>query len=174
MPAVEVTITYLEMEHPAMLRGRRTARAGVTFERVDPPAADIASRFYGTVGRRYFWFERADWTAAQWQDDLAKPGTELWILRVDEADAGYVHLTQPAPRTREILYLGLLSGFEGEGLGAHLLTCAVERAWESGADRVLVNTCTLDHPRALANYQARGFEVVRTLAEWRQLPTDAG
>jgi hypothetical protein len=46
----------------------------------------------------------------------------------------------------------------------------VERAWEAGADRVLVNTCTLDHPQALPNYLARGFEVVRKRTEWRMLP----
>jgi GNAT superfamily N-acetyltransferase len=170
MPAVEVTITYLEMEHPAMLHARHAARAGVSLERVDPPEADIAARFYADVGSVYFWLDRAEWTDAQWADDLARTGTELWILRVDTGDAGYFHLTRPAPRTYEILYLGLLPGFEGQGLGAHLLTCAIERAWEAGADRVMVNTCTLDHPSALSNYLARGFEPVRTRTEWRELP----
>jgi GNAT superfamily N-acetyltransferase len=64
----------------------------------------------------------------------------------------------------------MLPGWEGEGLGGHLLTCAIERAWEAGADRVLVNTCTLDHPAALPNYLARGFEVVRKRTEWREMP----
>ena len=35
MAAVLVTITYLEMEHPSMLRAGRVARAGVTLDRVD-------------------------------------------------------------------------------------------------------------------------------------------
>lgn len=170
MPTVQVTITYLEMEHPAMLSGRRVDHGDVTLVRVDPPTAEVASRFYADVGNAYFWVDRAEWTDGQWDDDLAAPGTELWILRRDGDDVGYFHLTRPAPRTREILYLGLLPGYEGEGLGAHLLTCAIERCWASGADRVLVNTCTLDHPSALANYKARGFEVVRTRTEWRDLP----
>lgn len=170
MPSVQVTITYLEMEHPEMLRAKRVTRDDVTLERIDPPDPAVAERFYCDVGNAYFWVERAEWRTAEWRDDLATPGTELWVMRVDGDEAGYFHLTQPAPRTREILYLGLLPGFEGEGLGAHLLTCAVERAWEAGADRVLVNTCTLDHPSALANYQARGFEIVRKRTEWRELP----
>lgn len=173
MASVAVTITYLEMEHPAMLRGKRTERADVTLVRIDPPDAKLASQLYADVGNAYFWLDRAEWTRAQWRDDLALPGTELWVLRVDDEDAGYFHLTMPAPRTREILYLGLRPGYEGMGLGAHLLTCAIDRAWEAGADRVLVNTCTLDHPSALANYQARGFEVVRTRTEWRELPDGA-
>lgn len=170
MSAVQVTITYLEMEHPAMLRPSQAPRARATFERVDPPTADVAIRFYADVGKAYHWLDRDDWTAAQWRDDLARPGTELWVLRAHGEEAGYVHLVQPVARSREILYLGLLPGFEGKGLGAFLLTCAVERAWAAGADRVLVNTCTLDHPAALPNYLARGFEIVRTRTEWREIP----
>jgi ribosomal protein S18 acetylase RimI-like enzyme len=167
---VEVAITYLEMEHPAMLRAVRTSRDDVSLERVDPPTPKVAARFYADVGSAYFWLDRAEWSASQWRDDLARPGTELWVLRADGDEAGFFVLTMPAPRIREILFLGLLPGCEGSGLGAHLLTCAVERAWEAGADRVIVNTCTLDHPRALPNYLARGFEVVRKRTEWRELP----
>jgi len=170
MPAVTVTITYLEMEHPAMLCAALVNRDDVTFEQVIPPAAEVAARFYAAVGHGYYWIDRAEWSLDQWRDELRLPGCELWILRVDGEEAGYVQLTQPSPQTREILYLGLLPGFEGQGLGAHLLTRAVERAWAAGADRVLVNTCTLDHPAALNNYLARGFEAVRTRAEIRELP----
>ena len=170
MTQVEVTITYLEMEHPAMLRAKRVAHAGVTFERREPLTAEIATRFYRDIGGEYFWTERDEWTTQQWEDALARPGTELWVLSKDGEEAGFVLLTQPAPRTREIEYLGLFSRFAGQGLGAHLLTSAVERAWEAGADRVIVNTCTLDHPQALPNYLARGFEVVRRRTELRELP----
>ena len=170
MSAVQVTVTYLEMEHPAMLRAKRTTRGDITMERVDPPDPEIAARFYADVGNEYFWFDRAEWTDAQWREDLSQPGAELWVLKQDDEEIGYFQLTQPAPRTREIKYLGMLPGWEGEGLGGHLLTCAVERAWEAGADRVLVNTCTLDHPAALPNYLARGFEVARKSTEWREMP----
>ena len=170
MTAVQVTITYMEMEHPAQLCPSAAEREGVTFERELPPMAETAARFYADVGNAYYWVDRAEWSLEQWRDELSQPGAELWSLRVDGDEAGYVQLTQPSPRTKEILYLGLLPGWEGKGLGGHLLTCAIERAWESGADRVLVNTCTLDHPAALNNYLARGFEVVRKRTEWRELP----
>jgi GNAT superfamily N-acetyltransferase len=51
----------------------------------------------------------------------------------------------------------LAPGFIGKGLGKWLLTRAVQEAWVLGATRVWLHTCTLDHPSALANYQARGF-----------------
>lgn len=44
------------------------------------------------------------------------------------------------------------------GFGGGLLSHAITSAWEwPGTRRVWVHTCTLDHPSALQNYQARGF-----------------
>jgi hypothetical protein len=34
-------------------------------------------------------------------------------------------------------------------------------AWERPIERMTVNTCSLDHPRALATYQKWGFAPVR-------------
>ena len=59
----------------------------------------------------------------------------------------------------EIAYFGLLPQCIGQGLGGHLLTVAIERAWQMGATRVWLHTSTRDHPLALANYQARGLRV---------------
>jgi GNAT superfamily N-acetyltransferase len=70
----------------------------------------------------------------------------------------------------EIAYFGLLPGFIGKGLGAYLLTAATRRAWDMGATRVWVHTCDLDHPRALANYQARGFRIFQVESKVEQLP----
>ena len=70
----------------------------------------------------------------------------------------------------EIVYFGLLPQFVGAGLGSHLLTCTVERAWGMGARRVWVHTCTLDHPQALANYYARGFRLFKEEVHDEVLP----
>jgi len=48
-----------------------------------------------------------------------------------------------------------------KGLGGGLLSAAVEKAWEMETKRVWVHTCSLDHPYALNNYQARGFQIYR-------------
>jgi GNAT superfamily N-acetyltransferase len=47
--------------------------------------------------------------------------------------------------------------FIGHGLGGALLGRAVDDAWQRGARRLWVHTCTLDHPRALRLYQRTGF-----------------
>jgi hypothetical protein len=46
----------------------------------------------------------------------------------------------------------------GRGIGKAMLTRAAEEAWASEPTRVWLHTCTLDSPRALPNYKARGFE----------------
>ena len=39
-----------------------------------------------------------------------------------------------------------------------------------GADTVLLNTCNLDHPQALANYLARGFREIRVEKKTKEIP----
>jgi GNAT superfamily N-acetyltransferase len=63
------------------------------------------------------------------------------------------------------MIFGLLPQFIGQGPGGHLLTAAIERAWEMGPEKVIVGTCSHDHPHALDNYLARGFRITRTVQE---------
>ena len=65
----------------------------------------------------------------------------------------------------EIVYFGLLVNFIGKGLGGAMLSRALQHAWALGPERVWVHTCTLDHPAALANYEARGMRIYRTGTE---------
>jgi GNAT superfamily N-acetyltransferase len=127
--------------------------------------------FYAAVGGQWFWLDRRPWTYAQWAQQLADTArVETWILAVRGVPAGYVELERKPDGAIEIDYLGLLSGFIGNGLGAHLLTCACERAFEIGATKVLLNTCNLDHPKARSNYEARGFRAVRTETKRKEIP----
>lgn len=82
------------------------------------------------------------------------------MLYVKGAPAGYFELEFQDGNV-EIACFGLLPRFIGLGLGGHLLTEAISRAWQMEATRVWVHTCTLDHPNALANYQARGLRIYR-------------
>ena len=64
----------------------------------------------------------------------------------------------------EISYFGLMPMGIGQGLGRALLTTAIDEAWslKPVPSRVWLHTCTLDHPAALANYLARGFQVTHS------------
>jgi GNAT superfamily N-acetyltransferase len=79
----------------------------------------------------------------------------------EAAPAGYFELRRHDDGGVEIAYLGLLPEFFGRGWGKYLLEQAVRQAWATGASRVWLHTCTLDHPAALPNYLQRGFRPVR-------------
>ena len=57
----------------------------------------------------------------------------------------------------EIAYFGLSASRHGRGLGRAMLECAIGEARAWGTANVWLHTCTLDGPRALPNYLARGF-----------------
>jgi predicted N-acetyltransferase YhbS len=59
--------------------------------------------------------------------------------------------------TAELAYFGIMPEFIGMGLGPYLLGQALDMLWHKEPARVLVNTCTLDHPKALPLYQRFGF-----------------
>jgi len=101
-----------------------------------------------------------------------RPELETWVAYVLGRIAGYFELERQAGSAVEIAYFGLLPAFVGRGIGGHLLTGAIKRAWAMGASRVWVHTCTLDHPNALPNYRARGLKEFHRSIEYKELGKD--
>ncbi len=158
---VEVTTYYLEMLSADRLRPRTCDDASWHVCRAARDPA-INREFYRTVGADWTWTDRLGWPTERWQAYIEQPGLETWIARLDDQDVGYFELDDQAAEGVEIAYFGLLPEFIGRGLGGVLLTDAVRRAWQVEPPRVWVHTCTLDHPQALANYLARGFQIYKT------------
>jgi GNAT superfamily N-acetyltransferase len=167
---MDVTTYYLEMTRPSDLIPKRSARKDLLLAKVDPPMPELNRFFYTAVGGDWYWLDRLPWTYPQWVDYLGRPGLETWMLAVAGLPAGYFELDVQPGGEVEIAYFGLLPRFIGQGLGGHLLTVAVERAWTLGPRRVWLHTCTLDHPAALSHYQARGFRIYRKETTFKELP----
>ena len=158
MPTTMVTRTYLRMASPAALRPARTTVADARIEHVAPCPVERYRALYHAVGASWHWHDRDAWSDARLGEHLAQEGVHVHVLAVGGETAGYFELQRHDDGDVEIVYFGLLPPFIGRGLGGHLLTAAVEEAWRMGATSVWLHTCTLDHPAALANYRARGFE----------------
>jgi GNAT superfamily N-acetyltransferase len=155
-----VVRAYLEMTHPSELRPAREPRldAELRIERRDPPDGATPRWVYEHVGAPHQWTDHLHRSDAEWQawaDEV-----ETWVATVGGENAGYYELRTTDAGT-EIAYFGLLPEFQGRGLGGHLLTRALTRAFERGS-RAWVHTSTLDGPHALGNYQARGLRSFRT------------
>lgn len=155
--STDVTTWFLEMKSPEKLRRAAVPHPAPRFERASVPLPEYSRFLYTAVGGDWFWRERLEWDYARWMAFLGRPALETWVLHVQGSPAGYIELEMQEKRDVEIVTFGLLPRFTGRGLGGHLLTLGIERAWEMGAKRVWVHTCSLDAPNAAKNFEARGM-----------------
>ena len=169
MPTITVTTWYLEILDSRDLRPKRSPRADLALLRVEAPMPELNRFLYATVGGAWYWTDRLPWTYRQWLDYLSRPELQTWLLTAAGVPAGYFELEAQPEQNVEIAYFGLLPSFVGHGLGGHLLTCAIECGFAMGARRVWLHTCTLDHPQALANYQARGLRLYRQETDEKEI-----
>src|SRR5262252_3339074 len=136
MPAVDVLRTYLQLESRADFKPSPCPDPRAHVERVHDAPASFFRYLYAEVGREWHWIDRLPWSDDELRERLAKPEVTLHLLSVAGAPAGYFELERHADGSAEVAYFGLLQESLGRGLGKHLLTEAVERAWERGANRV--------------------------------------
>lgn len=167
---MEVTTWSLAMTSPADLRPAGPARVEAVVERAEVVVPAFSRFLYTAVGGDHHWGDRLPWSAQDWRAWLDRPQVETWVARVRGTPAGYVELESQPDDLVEVAYFGLLPEFRGHGLGGHLLSVGVQRAWDLGARRVWVHTCSLDGRHALANYRARGFRVFATVTQHQDLP----
>jgi GNAT superfamily N-acetyltransferase len=164
----EITTWYLEMASPDLLRPGRQPAPEPLLMRAEHPNAELSRFLYRAVGGNWYWINRLDWQYDEWQ--RWAESVETRVAYVDGTPAGYFELQVRRDRTVNIALFGLLPWAIGQGIGGWLLTRAVERCWELRPELVTVNTCSLDGPHALANYQARGFTITRSHVGSRNLP----
>lgn len=161
--AVEVVRTYLELRSPDQLRTADATDSSVEFVRRRRISVDAYRRLYAAVGYRWYWRDRNVWPDERLAAHLARPEISVWEALVDGESAGYFELERRADDDSvEIAYFGLVETFIGRGVGKAMLTRAAREAWALMPARVWLHTCTLDSPRALPNYKARGFSPYRT------------
>lgn len=128
---------------------------------------------YDAVGRDYAWEDihhRAHDEIADW---LSTDKMALYTLFENGWPQGFFLLEEAEAGVIDLAYFGLVREAVGKGLGSWLLRTAILTAWDRpGTRKMTVNTCTLDHPRALQTYQKHGFLPVRREERTRILTRD--
>jgi GNAT superfamily N-acetyltransferase len=155
---------YLEMSSPGQLRPKRFKDGRFQIREETQRDWRFNRDLYLAVGEQWQWIDKRPWTDEQWQEYAAAPALRTFAAYHGDMLAGYYELRRDTEGGVEIAYFGLLPEFIGRGLGGALLTSAIEEAWSHrrmAPTRVWVHTCNLDHPKALANYQARGMVVYK-------------
>lgn len=156
--------TYLHMTDPAQFRPAyacSTPGRALMVAQVHGIDVSFYRFLYNSVGEQWRWRDRRVLSDRELAAILADPQTSVHVLYVNGVPAGYVELIERGKDT-EIAYFGLRPQFIGHGLGKHLLSYGIARAWDGGAQRVWLHTCNLDGPHALDNYLKRGFEIYDT------------
>ena len=154
-----MTTYYLQMRTPEQLQPKSQP---VDFHVIQAqiPNYHVNRFLYSFVGEAWQWTDRLVWSQEAWESYAHSPQLYTYIAYYHGSIAGYYELEMQEEDSVEIVHFGLSPDYIGKGLGGYLLTHAIESAWNlSGTQRVWLHTCSLDHKGALANYQARGFEV---------------
>src|SRR5579872_4222427 len=159
MTRIEDTVTYLEMFRRPPARQMSAPLGKLALMRAEACSVPFYRYLYNTVGEKWVWFTRREWSDAALAAEIQKPTTEIFVLYVGGVPAGYFELDAEQPRETLLSYFGLMPDFIGRRLGPFLLNAAIEQAWSRPIERFWVHTCTFDHPRALPLYQRAGFEV---------------
>ena len=152
-----VTRTYLRMARADQLRAARPL-PNAHAVRLVPCTAARYRELYAAVGDDWQWHDRDAWSDERLAEHLADPSVSVYLFTVAGESAGYFELQRHDDGDVEIVYFGLFPSQIGKGYGGAMLTAATAAAWRLGATSVWLHTCTLDHPHAIENYRARGFE----------------
>ena len=159
---MSIATIYLEMRSPHQLRPKRCADVRFLVREKERDWR-FNRDLYLAVGQMWSWNDKRLWSDEQWKEYGLSSELRTFAAHYDGSLAGYYELRRDDESGVEIAYFGLLPEFIGRGLGGALLTSAIEDAWRttSSVSRVWVHTCTLDHPSALGNYQARGMVIYK-------------
>ncbi|MGV6800429.1 MAG: GNAT family N-acetyltransferase [bacterium] len=170
-----VTITYLEMTGklssplpPPRPKGQ------LALLRVNEPPLHFYRYLFDQIGAPYQWVSRRYMSDEELRSHIHDPDVHLYVLYFNGAPCGMGEIdirraTQQAGDA-EIKFFGLMPDFVGQGLGRWFLQNIIDLAWALNPRRVVLETCTADHPAALSLYQKMGFSVYRQsegIIEWK-------
>ncbi len=116
---------------------------------------------YAEAGREYYWSDKLQEPREELDAYCDDENKTLYTLMDEGVPAGFFILHEQAQNT-DLAYFALMPGAVGKGYGSNLLDYAIATAWaRDDMQSMSVETCTLDHERALPLYLSRGFVVIR-------------
>jgi GNAT superfamily N-acetyltransferase len=152
---------YLRHDTPWTVERLDPPRGDLTFEELRPITLRDYRALYDAVGLDWLWSDRRRMDQAKLERDLTGPGVSVHVLKASDETAGFYELNTRRPEATDIAYFGLMPDFIGAGLGPWMLREAIAHAARLRSMPVTLNTCTLDHPKALRNYQDAGLTIIQ-------------
>jgi GNAT superfamily N-acetyltransferase len=152
---IAAVVTHLEMmQRPPP----RSEQGGPwTLRHVGHPDPDWFRDLYRRIGEEWLWFSRLKMSDAELCTIIQAPRVRVYALEHEGRDEGLLELDFRPEAECRLAFFGVTGKLIGSGAGRWLMNRALELAWAEPIRRFSVNTCTLDHPAALAFYQRSGF-----------------
>lgn len=154
---VQVRITSLEMTSHAKTFFPVPVNITTALMRAHAIPLPFYRFLYRQVGYRWGWGDRLRMSDEELVARLHDPKTNVTVLHVQGAPAGFFELNSREADIVEIEYFGLMEHALGMGIGKWFLSQALQAAWSTMPQKVIVETNSMDHPRALSLYQRMGF-----------------
>ncbi len=158
---LKTRVTQLEMTD----RPTQSVPTPVSFKLALMRATKISLPFYRflyeQVGKPHHWSVHRNLDDEALAAIIHRDDVDIHVLYADGSPAGFFELVlDEKEAVTEILYFGLVPEFQGRGLAKFFLNEAISTAWMSSPQKVIIETNTLDSPRALQMYQRMGFKPV--------------
>ncbi|MCA1324764.1 GNAT family N-acetyltransferase [Herbaspirillum sp. alder98] len=164
-----IKTTYLKINQSDYL----LRRAALTTKLLIIPLrnAQLCAALYAEVGEPHYWnIYRVCWNQHAWEAYLGQPNIRISQIQLGSTTVGYLELKRTDDAI-EIVNFGLLPQFQGRGMGRAALESVLAYGFSFGVTEIWLHTCSLDHPAALSNYYARGFQLVKEVGD-NFLPLD--
>ncbi|MET0596736.1 MAG: GNAT family N-acetyltransferase [Mesorhizobium sp.] len=158
--AIPVTVTFLEMAAPPRTYPPLPFNRQIALLRTRHIPLHFYRYLMDRVGRKWHWVNVLRMSDEELARVIYAPGRDIRVLYLEGAPAGFFDVKPMLPDEAELSYFGMMEHALGQGIGRWFLGAAVEAAWSHGPKKVIVQTCTLDHPAALPLYQRLGFSPV--------------
>lgn len=156
----EVSIYYLKMNK--LPNTYSLDNDGLSLLKIERPISiERYLELYKEVGDNYQWTDRLQLSKHQLSQVINNSKTSIYLLNFEDRTVGFSELVQENNYV-ELLYFGLLPNEIGKGFGTLFLRKIIEKAWTLHPQWVQLNTCSLDHPKALSLYQSLGFVIQKT------------
>ncbi len=171
---IDYTITYLEMtERPSYARPHMFDKTPSALIRAASPPNWYFLNLYDAVGRNHEWQDMHALSDEELGAYLRHDHMQLFTYLRNGWPHGFFMLDNREAPAVDLAYFGLVPEAIGQGLGTYLIQTAIHMGWDiPGTERMTIQTCTLDHPRALALYQKHGFKPIAQETKSRVLTMD--
>ena len=171
---LKVQITYLVQEHRPARSAPPRPRAVTAMMRSESPPVHFYRYLFDRVGAPHKWVSRRYMPDPDLASIITDADVYIYVPYLHGSPAGIAEIDGRDNRNGngpvEIKFLGLMPEAQGQGIGRWFLHNAIDLAWSLAPSKVLIETCTADHPAALPLYQKFGFTPYRTgegVIEWR-------